>query len=122
MTLDDAISMEPVKEKLRNLSQYMPGEEQVIYAFGTFLADRLNPELVPEDFNLTAQLTLCDMQKGIDGYSGKPIRSGMLTGYPSVIYRLLELRISDIADAVCPQDFAKDVRKCCEAIEAELRK
>ena len=42
MSLEGAISTEPIKEKLRNLRQYMPNQKDTIYDFGAYLADRLN--------------------------------------------------------------------------------
>ena len=117
-----AISTEEMKEKLRNLKEYMPKEEDVLYSFGRYLAKRLegHPELVPEGFNVTVELALHDLQKGIDGYTQKPIQS-RLVGYPPIIYSLLRMRTPDIAKAVCPEDFAEGVRKMYEEVNAKLR-
>lgn len=105
-----AISMEPIKERLQNLREYMPGEDEIVYQFGTFLANRLNPELLPAGFNLSTELAISDLRRGIDGYSGQPIRH-KLSGYPPIIYTLLRMRVPDIAYAVCPQGFAKEVEQ-----------
>src|SRR3989344_4941338 len=72
--LEEAISMIPVKEKLRDLEKYMPKSDDTIHDFGRYLADRLNDRLVPEGFNLGAELALYDLQTGIDGFTGQPIR------------------------------------------------
>ncbi len=122
MMLDEVLSMEPVREKLRNLRQYMPDQEETVYRFGEFLAERLkNPELVPLGFCLEATLSLYDLQKGVDGYTGKPINSA-LVGYPQIVYNLLYSYIPAIAEAVCPEDFAKGVKQAFEQIEAETSK
>jgi hypothetical protein len=109
MSIDEAISMEPVKEKLRNLREHMPDQQDETYAFGAYLADRLNPKLVPMGFNMAAELTLYDLEKGVDGFSGQPINS-VLVGYPSMVYDLLRTQVPQIAEAVCPEDFAKRVK------------
>ena len=82
MSLENAISMEPISEKLRNLKQYMPDQNDVVYKFGEFLAGRLNPKLVPQGFVLAAKLALYDLQEGVDGFSGQPIRSSLVS-YPA---------------------------------------
>ncbi|MBS3150625.1 hypothetical protein J4425_02365 [Candidatus Woesearchaeota archaeon] len=120
MSIDGAISMEPVKEKLRNLREHMPDQQDVIYDFGAHLADRLNPELVPQGFNMAAELALYNLQKGVDGFSGQPIRS-RLVGYPSMIYGLLRMQVPQIAEAVCPEDFAKGVKDFYEQVNAKMR-
>ena len=109
MSIDEAISMAPVKEKLRNLRQHMPAQQEVIYDFGAYLADRLNPELFPQGFNTTAESALYDLQEGVDRFTRQPIRSS-LVGYPSTTYGSLRMKIPQIAAAVCPKDFAEGVK------------
>ena len=110
MPLEGVISTEPIKEKLRNLRQYMPNQEDVIYKFGAYLAERLYPELNPGLFVMAVELALYDLQRGVDGFTGEPIRS-KLVGYPPVIYKMLRMHVPDIAEAVCPEDFAKGIRE-----------
>ncbi len=119
-TIEGAISTEPVKEKLRNLRQYMPDQQDVVYDFGAYLADRLNPELVPQGFNMATELALYDLQKGVNGSTGQPIRSRLI-GYPPVIYESLRMQVPEIAEAVCPEDFAKGVREFHEQVNAKRR-
>ncbi|HUW43418.1 MAG TPA: hypothetical protein VMV95_00440 [Bacillota bacterium] len=116
-----AISMEPIKEKLKGLREHMPDQQDVIYDFATYLADRLNPELVPQGFNMAAELALYDLEKGVDGFTGQPIQS-RLVGYPSMIYRLLRMQVPQIAEAVCPEDFAQGVRKMYDEVNAKIGK
>lgn len=108
MSLEEVISMEPVKEKLRNLRKYMPSQQDVIYEFGAFLADRLNLELDSQEFHTAAELALSDLQKGVDGFTGNPVQS-RLVGLPFKSYFLLAAKVPQIAKAVCPEDFAKGV-------------
>ena len=123
MPIDEAISMEPVKEKLRNLREHMPNcmpnFEDITYDFGAYLADRLNPKLVPQGFNLAAELALYDLQKGVNGFTGQPIRSN-LVGYPPMIYGILRTQVPEIAEAVCPKDFARGVRDFYEKVNAKM--
>ena len=109
MSLEEAISTEPIKEKLRNLRQYMPNEQDELYEFGTYLAGRLNSRLVPSGFNMAAELALHDLQNGVDGCTRQSINS-KLVGFPPVMYILLRTQVPKIAEAVCPEDFAKGVR------------
>lgn len=114
-----AISMEEAKAKLRNLKEHLPDCDEVVWKFGAFLADRLNPELVPEGFSMAVTLALYDLEQGIDGYSGEPIRSS-LVGYPPQIYALLNMYVPEIAEAVLPEDFAAEVRQVYEDMFASL--
>jgi len=121
MSLTEALSMEPVKSKLRDLETHMPGQERVIYEFGAYLGERLSEELVPEGFYMTAQLVLHDLKKGVSGLPEKPIPNH-LAGYPPFLYTVLSLSIVQIAEAVCPPEFAKGVKTMDEAVYAELKK
>lgn len=120
MSLEGAMSMEPVQEKLRNLPEHMPDQEQIVYDFGTFLADRLNPSLVPQGFAMAAELALYDAQQGKDGFTGQPV-SGRLHGYPPQLYAVLRMSVPQIAEAVCPEDFAKGVKDFYEQVNAKMR-
>lgn len=117
MGLENAISMEPVKEKLRNLKEYMPGEDQTIYDFGEFLADRLNSIVVPRGFYLATELALCDLRAGIGRFGRHQVKSS-LVGYSPVIYDRIGIYIPNIAKAVCPEDFAERVKQISEASNA----
>ena len=46
-----------------------------------------------------AQLAIYDLQRGMDGFTKKPI-TGRISGYPPTFYSLLGLSIADIASAV----------------------
>ena len=119
MDIKKPISMEPVKEKLRNLEKYLPDKEKMVYEFGNYLADILNPALVPFGFNLAAEHALYDIQVGVNSFTKEPI-STRLAGYPPQIYALLRSEIPYIAEAVCPEDFAKGVREVFEDISIDI--
>ncbi len=103
------LSLGQVREKLRNLQEYFPGQEEETYKFGSYLAERLDPGLVPEGFGLAAHLALDGLERGIDEDHGQPI-ANELVGLPSEIYQRLFKQIPEIAEAVCSEEFAKRVR------------
>ncbi|MDD4477109.1 MAG: hypothetical protein PHY40_03040 [Patescibacteria group bacterium] len=105
-----ALSMDDPKRRLVKLEELIPNAtDGVLYDFGRYLADYLNPELVPIGFVVGCELALHDLQAGVNG-SGKPI-SCRLVGYPPVIYILLRMEIPRIADAIFPPSFASEVKK-----------
>ena len=104
--------MEPVKERLKNLEEYLPGQDQAIYSFGNFLAQRLNPKLNPLGFINMYEWVLMDLNKGTS-HPGVPIPSD-LAGYPPQFYAVLRILMLDIAKAVCPEDFAQEVKESYE--------
>ncbi len=119
----EAISMEPVKDKLKNLKDYIPKGDDFLYDFGAYLADRLNPELVPVGFNFACEASIEDLRRGGDyGEHGKVDVPLSLTGYPPAMYGLLRMRIPEIAKAVCPLEFAEEVKKVYDEVNAEIRK
>lgn len=121
MSLDNAISMEPVKKKLENLQEHLPNQNPMVYEFAEFLAARLNPELVPPGFVMATELALADLRKGVDGFTGKPI-SGNLSGYPRQLYAGLRMYIPEIIKAVCPEDFAKGVKEFYDQVYTKMKK
>ena len=114
---DQALSMEEPKKRLENLTEFMPGANDQVLAFGRFLAEYLGSELVPVGFVMGCELALSDIQNGVNGFTGKPIQSS-LVGYPPIIYELVRNKIPDIADAVLPEDFAGKVKDFIAAVNA----
>ncbi|MFH1210122.1 MAG: hypothetical protein V1663_05025 [archaeon] len=117
MEISDAISTEEMKAKLQNLREHMPDEDQFTYDFGNYLATRLDQELNPMGFNMVVELTLYDLQKGINGFTGKPTPIS-LSGMPAPVYVVMKMNIPSIARAVCPSDFADKV----EQVYTEIHK
>jgi hypothetical protein len=111
MSLEQSISAEPIKEKLKNLAQYMPRQTHTTYEFAAYLADKLSPELTPTEFNRQAELALYEVRGGLSGTIPIP---ESLAGKQPVIYSLLRILIHHIAEAVCPKDFARSVKEFYE--------
>jgi hypothetical protein len=117
MQNDVAVSMEEPIKRLQNLSEHLPGEESEIYEFAAMLAKRLNPDLLPVGVNLSIELLLHDLKKGVDGYTGRPIHG--IGGMPPMFYVVLRLAIPRILDAAFPVEFAKRVKEIMAEV-AEL--
>ena len=115
MEITDAISTDEIKAKLQNLREFMPGRDNFTYEFGAYLGTRLNPRLNPMGFNMAVQLVIYDLEKGVDGFTGKPVPSS-LSGMPSMIYVLMEMNTPVIAKAVCPPNFADAVQKVYDEV------
>ena len=108
--LESAIPMSEIKEKLLKLKEYWSSADDTICEFARLLSGRLNNQLVPSGFYIAAELLIYDLQKGIDGFTNEPIRS-KLVGYPPIIYTLIRINLEQVAEKVCPEDFACGVKK-----------
>lgn len=118
---ENAISMEGPKKRLANLKEFMPDANEQVATFGRFLAEYLNPELIPQGFVMGCELALNDLQEGTDGFTGEPIKGfHKLLGYPPMIYALVRMEIPDIADAVFPEDFASEVKAFIAKVDADV--
>lgn len=122
MSLENAISSKPVKEKLIKLRKYLPGHNHALYRFGELLADRLDFEqIIPKGFVTGAELLLYklerDLEKNVYTLTGKPMKGGKFRY--ELILDTIHDRIPKIAEAVCPQDFAKKVKDFHEKVFAE---
>ncbi len=122
-----ALSMEEPKRKLMNLEAFIPDDPNnpneslhLLYDFGRHFADYLNSQLVPTGFVLKCELALHDLQTGVNGFTGKPIRS-RLVGYPPIVYSLLRMEIPRLVDAVLPAEFAADVKNYIEQVNIGMR-
>ena len=118
MSEQQVISMDEAKQKLLALKNYLPNADEVICAFGRFLAGRLNPQLIPLGFLFACQMAINDLKKGVDG-SGKPIQSD-LVGYSPIIFEGLRMLIPNIAEAIFPAEFAAEVKASVEKIEKKM--
>ena len=115
MALEKALSMEQIRPKLKNLRKIMPDQLDIVYDFASYLADRISDELVPECFYKTSRLVIWDLQHGTSVSLNMPIPN-KLAGYSPQTYAVLGMYITPIAEAVCPQEFAEDVKIVEEAI------
>ena len=62
-----------------------------------------------------AQQLIQASQEGRD--EKQSIESGGLVGHHPQIYRYLSWQVPRIAEAVCPEDFAKSVAEFCEGLD-----
>ena len=124
MERQKALSMDEAKVKLRNLKEHMPdldgARARLLLPFAELLADYMNPELVPQGFVIACELLLHDVEAGVNGRTGEPIRSD-LVGYPPVLYRLLRLEIPALAKAIFPEDFAKGVQEFVNGVMQQMK-
>ncbi len=112
MTLGKPIPTNELKEKLRNIDEYISHEIYDVKSysiFGKILANRLRePEITPKGFALEAELLLYDAERGIDNYTKRPLPEG-IKFRSNEHYEYFGREIPTIAKAICPKDFAKEV-------------
>lgn len=118
MALENAIDMTPIKEKLRNLKAYIPDAEEVMCDFAAYLAERINPRVVPMGFVIGAELAIYELENNITKYTSKP---SSLFGYSPEMYALMRVAVPQIVDAVCPEEFARGVKEVYDALNAKMR-
>lgn len=107
-------------DKLRQLEEFITDGDEVLYDFGRFLADRINPELMPLGFVNAVTLAVYDLKAGVDGFTGQRI-SGTLASLPDILYSQLPMSAARIAKAVYPEDFAKQVEAELEVVYDKAR-
>lgn len=118
--VETALSMSEAKESLKKLSEMMPNSVEPVHQFGAHLASYLNPELVPMGFVMACELAIYDLQTGINGFTGEPVRS-RLVGLPPIVYALLRMEIVPIAEAIFPADFAAGVKAFVDQVNADMK-
>ena len=108
---------EEIIRKLESLGTLLPGDRETLSRFGNFLSERFKEgELYPDGFINCCMLAIYDLQKGVNGFTGKKINHP-LVGYPEIVYRLLQVQIPAIAAAVSTPFFAAEVKKIFDEIE-----
>ena len=105
----EAISMEPVKEKLNNLKQYLPDTDDFLCNFGKYFATVLNKKAVPQGFNFAYEISIQNIKKGNYGEKEKMRIPSSLTGQHPSVYNILRETLPEIAKATCPPEFAEKV-------------
>ncbi|MCX6821559.1 MAG: hypothetical protein NTW30_02150, partial [Candidatus Aenigmarchaeota archaeon] len=101
-----------ITEKLKKLSQYMPGEDSRVYFLAEFLAERLGQEggITPEGFNYSFQTVLYDIKTGVNSATEKPV-SSELTGFTPPALAAIRVKLRHIAETVLPPDFYEEFIK-----------
>jgi hypothetical protein len=112
----NVIYMGPVKERLKNLREHLPEQDESIYVFGEYLAGMLSERELPEGFNMAAEISISQLSKGYNWFTGKPV-SPCLAGCPPMDFISMRSKIPDITDVVCPADFAKAAKEQRESTE-----
>ena len=95
--------------KLKNLKEYLPGQQDFIYDFADYLWDRANDDLVPQGFNLMAELAIYDLQNGVDWYTNKPI-AHKVAWYPPMMYAMMRMFIPQISKALFWEEFGNVIK------------
>ncbi len=110
MTPDRERSVETgeAAEKLREFHD--DSLDPKVNQYARYLAERLNPELVPQGFVMAGALANYDLKEGVNGFTGEPIQND-LVGLPSLEYNKLLVALPDIASRVLPEDFAAEVEE-----------
>lgn len=112
LPLDDmGNEIKPGIDRLRQLEKYLPGQNEIVYEYAKFLADRVgSEEIVPLGFAVVAELAIYDLVHGINGFTGERINSS-LTGLPPIIYNILSAMTVPIARAAYSDRFAKAIEE-----------
>ena len=120
-SMETALPMKEAKERLSNIREYMPGADSFLAEFASYLATRLNPQLVPMGFVMACNLVIYDIQKGSSGeITDNPVPH-RLTGQPPMIYGILDMYIDQLADAVFPEEFAAEVKAFHQEVNERAR-
>ena len=117
LIMEEASSL---KLKLENLKKLMPGQDTALYDFAIFLAahpDFNGRQMIPLGFSNVATLAIYELEKGFDNVTGERI-DNFLSKQHDYFYRHLESLISEIAKAVCSENFAKEVEDLLERSES----
>jgi hypothetical protein len=100
--MEQVISTEEVKSKLQR-GGFSSGH---VDEFCRLLASRLQSQVTPLGFLMAFELMIIDVEKGVDGFTGKRIESYISGLGIGGIYRL---SMSSIIKKVLPEDFAQQV-------------
>lgn len=114
-----AVSMEEPKEKLRELSKYIPETQQyLLQPFGEYLAKNLNEFMVPEGFVRSCLRSIYELKEGVNTRTGDPVKN-KLVGHPLLTYKILQMEIPFIARVVFNEEFADSVCTHYERIKRD---
>ena len=79
-----------------------------VVEFSHLLSGRLNSELVPMEFVMASSLLVYDLQKGVNGFTSKPIDSPLVQ-QSNELYRELQDRLPALAEFSFSPQFAAEV-------------
>lgn len=94
--------------------------DELVREFNRMLADRLNDEMIPDGVVLAIMLLEYDLEKGVDGYTGKPLNT-KLQQLPGMFIRLVSRKVLRKATDFFPEEFAKEMLQAYEETLAAAR-
>lgn len=97
-------------QKLRSIEEFTTEPlSPPIAEFARFLADRIDRgTIAPLGFLMAANLSLYDLQKGVNGFTSEPIRNGLVDRTPE-FYTMLTANIPGLARLAFSETFADAV-------------
>lgn len=122
MSTEKALSMREAKEKLQNLKELLPPNEDpllnLLPYFGKHLAKYLSDTLLPEGFVRSALLAVNDLKIGVNGLTGEEI-DDILLYHPKIIYHFIWADIPSIAEVIFPKEFSDEVKDIIKHMKDE---
>lgn len=113
-----ALSMDEAKAQLLKLPEIIPlhalADKEIqqmnnlLHAFGPYLATRLGPRLNPRGFMLRCFVVIDDLKKGHD--AGTPIENELVGG-PAENFVILQHSVAALAVLIFPEEFADEVNQ-----------
>lgn len=122
MSTEKALPMKDAVEKLHNLKELLPKNEDpmlnLLPCFGQHLATYLGDALLPEGFVRKSLLAVNDLKIGINGVTGEKIDE-LLCHHPKIIYHFIWADVPSIAEVIFPKDFATEVKNIIKNMKDE---
>jgi hypothetical protein len=119
MNITDTVQTDSIKERLKNLEKYLPGQTSIIYDFAKYFAEHVPENMSPITFNMQYQAVVGDLSKNIDADHKHAIPPS-LHNRPHEFYRALPMLMASIAQAVCEKEFAEQVDAVYTTIEQKM--
>jgi len=104
---------ERAKERLRDLREHMPGENEGLYQFGAYLAERMGETITPGAFNLSFVSAIHSLRYGHDF----PTESYSLLTQPQAFFTGLKSKLVSISKAAFSKEFSEEVQRTSERIK-----
>ncbi len=118
MSAGRLVSTDEIREKLMNIEEYMPQLPNVVVEFANYLADHLNPKLVPAGFALSYAYGIVSLYRGKHG-NGQPIHH-KLAKMPRGEYIKIKNYFDEIVDVVAEPEFASEAKKEFQTLQEDI--
>ncbi len=96
MILEEAISTEKIRARLKELRKYLPDKEEITYKFGIYFAYEISDRTTPSEF--------------VDCFESLLLKMMLFEGAIAIETNIPSY-FPEIVNAICPRDFANDVLK-----------